>query len=631
LIEAYAGLAVRFERGARKLVPRAAEIEALGAEIGRLSDGDLRKTVEALRGLLHRHRFRQDLVARAFAVVRETSTRRLGMRPYPVQLMGGLALLEGRLVEMATGEGKTLAASLAAATAVLAGVPTHVLTVNDYLAARDAEQLRPLYEALGISVGTVQNGQAPDERHAAYACDITYGANKEVAFDYLRDQLAVGRRGPGNLLVERLSGEGRGPELLLRGLHFAIIDEADSVLIDEARTPLIISAASENEDELETYATALRLADALTANRDYSIAQSVRIAAITEPGCTRLAEAARDLPGIWKARRGRENLVTQALTARHLYERNKQYVVAEGKVQIVDEFTGRIAHGRSWQHGLHQLIELKEGCSVTSRNATLASITYQRFFNRYLRLAGMSGTLSEVAGELSAAYGLDVIRIPTHRPTIRRSWGTRLFRQAGTKWEATIAAARSQTAKGRPVLIATRSVADSEKLDTMLTGAGCNHVVLNARHDETEATIVAEAGMPGRITVATNMAGRGTDIKLGAGVAERGGLHVILTEFYESARIDRQVIGRGGRQGDPSTYEAIVALEDELFQSFCRPLARVLWNMALASRGLLPVWWARLLRLRAQHSAQRRHYKTRRATLKAQRELDRLLGFAGYE
>src|SRR5262249_24512544 len=270
------------------------------------------------------------------------------------------------------------------------------------------------------------------------------------------------------------------------------------------RTPLIIAGASGGEDNRDIYATALRYADELVAGRDYTIAPDGRTIAMTDPGRARLATKARDLPGIWKARRGREQLATQALTARHLYHRDKQYVVVQDKVQIVDEFTGRIAYGRSWQHGLHQLIEMKEGCTITGRDEVLASITYQRFFSRYLRLAGMSGTLSEVAGELSAVYGLDVVRIPTHPPSIRRFCGVKLFKQAAAKWEATMVAARGQSANGRPVLIATRSVADSERLGTMLARAGCDHVVLNAHHDGVEAAIIAEAGKPGRITVATN-------------------------------------------------------------------------------------------------------------------------------
>ena len=630
LVEARAGFAIRFERGAKALAPRAAEIEALGAEVARFSDEGLRKAAEALRGPLLRHRFRHDLVARAFAIVREASTRRLGMRHYPAQLMGGLGLIEGRLVEMQTGEGKTLTASLASATAVLAGIPTHVHTVNDYLAARDAVQLRPIYEALGISVGVVEHGQSPSERRAAYECDVTYGANKEIAFDYLRDRLALSRRGRGDLLVGRLYRD-EGPPLLLRGLHFAIVDEADSILIDEARTPLIISGMSGAEDDHDMYATALRFADGLVAGRDWSVSPDGLAITLTDEGSSRLAEIAQGLPGVWRARRGRDQLTAQALTANHLYHRDQHYVVVEDKVQIVDAFTGRIAHGRSWQHGLHQLIEMKEGCAVTGQNDTLASITYQRFFNRYLHIAGMSGTLSEVAGELSAVYGLDVVRIPTHRPSARRFCGVRLFKQAGSKWGATIAAARTQSAKGRPVLIATRSVADSERLGGMLSEAGCDHVVLNAHHDGVEAAIIAEAGTPGRITVATNMAGRGTDIKLAAGVAECGGLHVIMTEFYELARVDRQVIGRGGRQGDPGTYEVIVALEDELFQSFCRRLARTFKILTFSGRCLLPAWWAKTLRHRAQHSAERRHYRMRRATQRLQRQLDKSLGFAGYE
>ena len=417
-----------------------------------LSDHRLGEIVKSLRGPLVRHRFRLDLVVRAFAVIREIAARQLGMRPYLVQLMGGIGLIQGRLVEMETGEGKTLTASLPAATAALAGMPTHILTVNDYLADRDADQLRPLYEALGLSVGVVRHGQTTAERQAAYACDITYGANKEIAFDYLRDRIALGKRGLGNLLVDRLTQRGAVPAMLLRGLHFAIVDEADSILIDEARTPLIISGAPEGEQDHDHYVTALRFADRLAPGRDYAREPDGRRITLTEAGSERVAADARGLPGVWEARRGREHLITLALSARHLYHRDKQYVVVKDKVQIVDEFTGRIADGRSWQHGLHQLMEIKEGCTVTARNETLASITYQRFFSRYLRLAGMSGTLSEVASELSATYGLTVARIPTHRPSRRTFQGVRLLRTAEEKWEAALAAARRHASNGRPVL-----------------------------------------------------------------------------------------------------------------------------------------------------------------------------------
>jgi preprotein translocase subunit SecA len=629
LLEAFAGLAARLGRSTKTLAARAAEIEGLSTEIAALSDSGLREAADGLRRPLRDRRRHRAVVARAFAVVRETATRRLGMRHYPVQLMGALALIDGRLVEMQTGEGKTLTASLASATAALSGMPTHIHTVNDYLAARDAEFLRPLYEALGLSVGLLRNGQGPAERRAAYAQDITYGSNKEFAFDYLRDRLAIGQRGLGNLLVERLSHEKRPPDLLLRGLHFAIVDEADSVLIDEARTPLIISDMSGNEDQRDVYTTALEFAGRLLLDTDYSIPSGGRAIEMTASGSAKIAEWARDLSGVWRARRGREHLVAQALNARYLYHRNQQYVVVEDKVQIVDAFTGRIAYGRSWQNGLHQLIEAKEGCTITGQNNALASITYQQFFNRYLRLAGMSGTLAEAAGELSATYGLDVVKIPTHRASIQKSIGLTLLRKSAQKWDAIVTSALEQSRKGRPVLIATRSVSDSERLSGYLSEAGCDHVVLNARHDLAESAIVAEAGVAGRITVATNMAGRGTDIKLGTGVAPRGGLHVILTEFNESARIDRQVIGRGGRQGDPGTYEVIVALDDELFLRFARRLSQALRGTSFADNPALSAHCARLLRRCAQVSAQRQERQMRRTTVRHQRELDRSLGFAG--
>jgi preprotein translocase subunit SecA len=633
LTESYGKVAAHFEMGSRALARRADRIEALAGDVVNLSDAELRSAAEALRGPFLRHGFEPDLVDRCFALVRETAARQLGKRHYPVQLMGGLALMDGRLAEMRTGEGKTLTASLAAATAALAGMPTHVVTVNDYLAERDAEELRPLYEALGLTVGVVQHGQSPQVRRAAYNCDIAYGVNKEITFDYLRDGMALGRRRKlSSLVLDRMALEsGSEPQLFLRGLYFAIVDEADSIFIDEARTPLILACRTDEEGQDELYRTGYLLSEELVEGDDFTLIKARRQAKLTEAGSAKVKSAAEGRDGLWQARRGREELITQALAARHLYQRDKQYAVIDGEVQIIDEFTGRIAEGRQWQNGLHQLIEVKEGCDVTSRNFTQSSITYQRFFRRYLHLAGMSGTLAETAGELRAAYGLRVVRIPTNRPEQRRDMGTRLYRTGEAKRRAVLEAACAQRARGRPVLIGTRTVAESERLAELFTAEAIECVVLNAHHDKEEAAIVARAGEPGRITIATNMAGRGTDIKLAPGVAAAGGLHVVITEFSESRRVDRQLIGRGGRQGDPSTYEAIVTLDDELFRTFAPGVVSTLAKSLGPGDGPFEARWAHLLRRRAQSRAQRMSYRERQNTIRSQRQLDKSLGFASVE
>jgi preprotein translocase subunit SecA len=585
---------------------------------------DLKSAAEELRPLLVRHGFEPQLVARAFVLVRAAAERALGMRHFPVQLMGGHVMLSGMLAEMETGEGKTLTATLPAATAALAGMPVHVVTVNDYLAQRDADLMRPVYDALGLSVGATQQGQPPAERRAAYAADIAYCTNKDIGFDYLRDSLTLGARtGAARLRLEKLLGRGdRLERLLLRGLHFAIVDEADSVLIDEARTPLIISGAG-GEGERELYATALALCRELDESH-FRVDRAERAIRLTEQGRSRLGELASALPAAWRSMRAREELAQQGLAALHLYELDTHYLVREGKVQIVDEYTGRVLADRSWERGLHQLVEVKEGCEVTGRRSTLARITYQRLFGRYLSLAGMTGTGAEVADELEAVYGLKTVRLPTHRPPRRRDLGARILARQDAKWRAVADACVRRARSGQPVLVGTRSVAASEELSRVLAAAGVEHAVLNARQDAAEAGIVARAGEPGRVTVATNMAGRGTDIKLAPGVAEAGGLHVVLTEFHESKRIDRQLFGRCARQGDPGSHEAIVSLEDELFLRHAGALVQVFSGMQEP-----PAWSAAALRTAAQASAEAANAHDRRVTMQEDRRLDTALAFAG--
>ncbi len=595
-------------------------------------DGELRSSAQALGLRLRQEGFQDELVARSFALVREAAERTLGQRHYNVQLVGGWILLQGLVAEMETGEGKTLTATLAAATAALAGIPVHIITVNDYLAARDAEWMGPIYRALGLSVGAIVHGMDLRARQGAYGCDITYCTNKEVVFDYLKDRLALGRkRGRIQIQIQRLAGAGRAPQLLLRGLHYGIVDEADSVLVDEARTPLIISGATHPSAAAAqtVYETALTVGDRLEQGRDYLVEERERHVRLTPAGEVHLRELAQDLGGVWTGRIRREELVTQALTSRHLFHRDKHYLVQDGKVQIIDEYTGRVLEGREWEHGLHQLIEAKEGCTVTQENAPLARISYQRFFRRYRKLAGMTGTAREVAGELAAVYGLATVSIPTNRALRRRGLKDRIYPTTAAKWEAVVDRITRLHESGRPVLVGTRLVRTSEELSQLLTAAGLPHRVLNARQDREEAEIVARAGERGTITVATNMAGRGTDIRLGPGVAELGGLHVILTERHEARRIDRQLFGRCGRQGDPGSFEASVSLEDELVRGRRGRALRWLAATLTGPGRSVPRWMGRLVFRRAQRAAERLHSRVRWDLLKFDERQETMLAFSG--
>jgi preprotein translocase subunit SecA len=605
-----------------------ARVNELGPTLAKLSDKDLRRGADELRQGLRREGFTPELVARTFALVREASGRTIGMRHFDVQLQGGWILLNGMVAEMETGEGKTLTATLPACAAALAGVPVHVITVNDYLTARDAETMRPVYAALGLSVGHVVNGQQPPDRREMYRRDVTYCTNKELTFDYLRDRIALGRGANRiQLSIERLAGgQGRAGQLVLRGLFFAIVDEADSVLIDEARTPLIISSRSDQAPEQTMYMAALEAAAQLRPGTDFIIDQKDRAVLLEEAGKNQLTALASTLPAMFSGKRRREELVTQALTALHVFQRDKQYLVRDDKVQIIDEYTGRILPDRSWEQGLHQMVEAKEGVKLTSQQSSIARMTYQRFFKRYLWLAGMTGTAQEVAGELWATYGLAVVKVPTNRTVQRRDLGERVFPTQAEKWDAVVERIAEMHRAGRPVLVGTRSVGASEHLSERLAAAGLPHQLLNARQDKEEADVVAQAGLAGRITVATNMAGRGTDIKLGPGVREAGGLHVIATELHESRRIDRQLFGRCGRQGDPGSFEALCAFDDELLKAYLGPMAR---GAAEGAGGALPQAAVRQLLRLAQARAERANAAIRRALLTSDEKMGDMLAFSG--
>lgn len=595
------------------------------------TDSDLRQRAKAMRARLRRDGFAPELVGECFALIREAAVRTIGQRHYDSQLIAGWALLEGKLVEMATGEGKTIAATLPACTVALAGYPVHVITVNDYLAARDPEQLGPLYGFLGLDVGTVLQGMPAPARREAYARAVTYCTNKELAFDYLRDRVALEHRSSRlHLALDKLRGDqAREDRLVLRGLHFVIVDEADSVFIDEARTPLILSSVTKAMGDEENCRRALEVAGTLRGGEDYILNQRERQVMLTDAGKARIGEYATELAGVWTSARARQELVQQALSALLLFHLDQHYVVAEGKVHIVDESTGRVMPDRSWERGLHQMIETKEGCELTARRETLARITYQRLFRRFLRLSGMTGTAMEVAREIKLIYRLNVVRVPLHKPSQRIYRPCRLCRSVEEKWQVVAdVTSRISLSERRPVLIGTRSVQASEELSAVLERRGIEHALLNAKQDAVEAEIIASAGQAGRVTVATNMAGRGTDIGLGPGVAESGGLHVILTEFHESPRIDRQLFGRCARQGDPGSCEAIVSLEDALFQLHA-PAATRLAAAVFNERRQMQSVASWLLRRLAQLSAERRNTYVRIQNLKLDRRVAQVLAFSG--
>lgn len=596
-------------------------------------DEDLVRRAQGMRARLRRDGFAPELVGECFALVREAASRTIGQRHYSSQIMGGWALLEGKLVEMATGEGKTFAATLPASVVALAGYPVHVITVNDYLASRDAGIMAPLYRFLGLSVSTVVQGMPRQARREAYARSVTYCTNKELAFDYLRDGVVLERRNSRlHLSLESLRGDvSRDDQLVLRGLCYAIVDEADSVFIDEARTPLILSSATSSAREMGDYGRALEFARSLVPQEDHRVDMFERRVVLTDTGKEKLDAYAVEsgLEGLWTSVRAREELIIQALTALTLYQRDHHYVISESKVQIVDESTGRVMPDRSWERGLHQLIEAKEGCALTERRETLARMTYQRLFRRYIRLSGMTGTASEVTREIKSVYRLGVARIPLHKPSRRIHGRGCVCATLEQKWN-TIAdiVERLAVAEGRPVLVGTRSVKASEEISAILARRGIEHALLNAKQDKSEAEVIALAGHQARVTVATNMAGRGTDIQLGPGVAEKSGLHVILTEYHESRRIDRQLFGRCARQGDPGSCEAVVSLEDEIFTVYAPAATR--WASRLArSRKRLPdvVYWG--LKTLAQFSAERKNAHIRIQNLKQDRRLSRILAFSG--
>ncbi len=541
----------RNERYLRSLRPKLRKCNALEPEMKKLSDEEIpAKLAEYRNEVQSGTRTLDDVLPEVFALVREASSRVMGMRHYDVQLVGGMVLHAGKIAEMKTGEGKTLVATLPVVLNALSGKGVHVVTVNDYLARRDAEWMGRLYNFLGLSVGVIVQGLNDDQRKAAYACDITYGTNNEFGFDYLRDNMKF-----------------YAEQLVQRGHNFAIVDEVDSILIDEARTPLIISGASDESTEL--YQAMDAVVRQLKADEDYTLDEKAKTAMLTDAGVAK-CEKILHIDNLFDpASISYQHHILQSLKAHHCFKRDVDYIVSdEGKVVIVDEFTGRLMPGRRFSDGLHQALEAKEGVKVEAENQTLASITFQNYFRMYDKLAGMTGTAQTEAVEFDQIYGLETITIPTNKPMIRKDLPDLIFRTQREKYHAIIESIKELYKTGQPVLVGTISIETSEMLSSMLKKEGVPHSVLNAKHHAEEAAIVAQAGQKGHVTIATNMAGRGTDIVLGEGVKELGGLHILGTERHESRRIDNQLRGRSGRQGDPGSSRFYLSLEDNLMRIF---------------------------------------------------------------
>jgi preprotein translocase subunit SecA len=601
------------------------EINAFESQLQKDTDAELRKRSLSLRYRAKSGEKLARLLPEAYALVREASVRTTGMRHFDVQMLGGTALFNGSIAEMETGEGKTLTATLPMYLHALAGKGAHLATVNDYLASRDADQMRVVYEKLGMSLGCIQTSDSSEQRRVAYACDITYGTAKEFGFDFLRDRLLLRRLGR---QMSDFLGEGSshrwdegGEKPVQRNAHFALVDEADSVLIDEARTPLIIGSLGDKarEQVVAAFRWAAEHATKYEEDVHYEYDQDARKVELTAEG----RQLLRTLPYPDLLRSvGLIDLYTyaeRAIKVHRDFHLERQYVVRDGEIVIVDEYTGRLAEGRKWRDGIHQALEAKEHIEVTVPTGQAARITVQDLFLRYRHLAGMTGTARSATREFRKIYKLRVVAIPTNRPVVRKKLPDQIYGTSDQKWQAIVDEVRRMHELGRPVLIGTRSIDKSQHLSQLLDAASIQHQVLNANEIASEAEIVALAGQKGKVTVATNMAGRGTDIKLGEGVAAVGGLQVICTELHDAPRIDRQLIGRCGRQGDPGTYRQYMALDDDIIlNGFGRDKAERLEEFGKKASGNL----ARFGNVfhRAQRRVEQRHFRDRNVLLYHERE-----------
>ncbi|MBI4370031.1 MAG: preprotein translocase subunit SecA [Elusimicrobia bacterium] len=614
------------ERDVKTILPLVDQVNALAPAMEKLSPEDFPRKTQEFRDRLLSGAKLEDILPEAFALGREASKRAIGLRPFDVQLIGGIVLHQGKIAEMRTGEGKTLVAVLPAYLNALTGKGVHIITVNDYLAKRDRFWMGPVYEYLGLRVGCIQHDIKNIERREAYAADVTYVTNNEIGFDYLRDNMVI-----------------RGEDRSLRGFNFAVIDEVDSILVDEARTPLIISGPA--EESTEKYYLANRIVPhlkirmvteaeeikakyegvSLEEGYDAVVDEKNHSASLTEEGvrrCEKLLGVANiydDVRAEWP------HHITQALRAHYLYKSDVQYVVKDGDVVIVDEFTGRLMPGRRWSDGLHQAVEAKENLRIKEENQTLATITFQNFFKLYQKRSGMTGTAMTEARELWEIYKLDVVEIPTHRTMIRMDESDQVFRTEREKFQVIITEVERSWKKGQPVLVGTRSIEKSEKLSSMLRLKGVPHQVLNAKYHEMEAQIIAQAGKKAGVTIATNMAGRGTDIILGGNppdldeqklVIEAGGLRIIGSERHESRRIDNQLRGRSGRQGDPGSSIFYVALDDELMRLFgSERISMLLEKLGMEEGEVIEHPWVTKAIANAQRKVELYHFDVRKQLL----------------
>ncbi|MDX2131102.1 MAG: hypothetical protein SFY69_03500 [Planctomycetota bacterium] len=636
LLASRVGTLVRHARSRASCLLREAQAtDALSPEMRGMSEGALDAVIADVRERFVRGRQDDACVRRGLACVREVARRATGEEAYVVQLMGALGLYHGRIIEMLTGEGKTLTGSLAAALIAWRRKRLHVFTVNDYLAARDAESRRHIYRRCLLEVGAITQDLSPPERAGVYSRGIVYGTPKQIVADWLRDQIKLGPTGTAwsaRRLTSLVGSGGEGLNPLVPGLRAALVDEADAVLIDEGVVPLIIARSRREDDMAKVYREATRLAGKLDEQADYEVEHVRRRATLTRRGRDRLRVLTDDLlahggEAIWRASRRGEELVRQALVASHCYLHGQHYQVVDGKVLIVDEYTGRFLPDRQWEHGLHQAVEAKEGLDVTADRETLARLSFQRFFRTYPFLCGMTGTAADATSEMETVYARPVTVIPPNRPVVRTRMPTRVFRTVRDKWAAIGASIEDMHRRGRPVLVGTRSIAASELLSRLLTARGLPHQVLNANFDKEEAEFIGRAGIGGSgaaITVATNMAGRGTDIKPDRAALEAGGLHVLLTEMHGAQRIDRQFIGRAGRQGDPGSSQVFVSLEDELITRHAPFEARLLRARATADE-LLDTRVALMVFRHAQRRSEARDRRNRASVLRQDDWIDKHL------
>jgi preprotein translocase subunit SecA len=582
-------------------------------------------TLEELKSKAHGLRLRarqgdslNSLMPEAYALVREAAKRAIGQRHFDVQLVGGMAIHHRCIAELETGEGKTLVSTMPAFLNALNGKGVHIVTVNDYLARRDAEWMGPIYQMLGLTVGCIQTGQSDPVRRAAYACDITYGTAKELGFDFLRDELKrlqLGGDAHRKTFEQVYLGQGghvEGQMPVQRTHHYAIVDEADSILIDEARTPLIIGANNQpTQEEAAAYYGADKLAATLVRVKDYKYDPLERKAELTAAGRRKIQAVAANPAFVSLTVDGLYEYVERSLRAQIAYLKDRDYVAVDGEIIIVDEFTGRMMPGRQWQDGLHQAIQAKEQLEITLETITAARVTVQDFFKRYTKLAGMTGTASSDAAELRRIYKVGVFKVPTNRSCQRVWLPDRIFSTVDEGFQAVANQIVAWHNRGVPVLVGTRSIEKSERLSALLEAQGIEHQILNAKNHEIEAQIVSQAGQRGRVTVATNMAGRGTDIKLGDGVAELGGLHVIGTERHEARRIDRQLSGRCARQGDPGVAQFFISVDDEIIEAFGEKRAARI-RKRLHGRGELTSVPMRRMFVAAQRKKENQHFRDRK-------------------